>query len=265
MEDLRRHAFEHVLVSISSRRTTRFMHRAALGRRCSLPCAQFGRAEFVTVNTCPRHLDWLACRGHSARPRSPEGWSRLPPGCPRPPAPGPAHATWHSSRWPPGAAHRPRRPPQRLGAVGVAHTHAAAPGHGQRLLGAPRNCLSLLLRHQRHDAHRQVVRLGAGQLLRTGRRCPAGCAGRRRFATAGQAWRRRALPGGLRGAEPAQLGPVRGCVRSHNLTTDTKHRKRWARPGTRLERGCRTTPAIDVAQTRHWRRRVLARSTIDVG
>ena len=50
-------------------------------------------------------------------------------------------------------------PPECLGAVGVAEPYTAAPGHGQRLLVC-RNRLALLLRDQRHDAHRQVVRLG---------------------------------------------------------------------------------------------------------
>ena len=50
-------------------------------------------------------------------------------------------------------------PPQRRRAVRVAEPHAAAPGHRQRLLGALRDRLALLLRHQRHDADGEVVRL----------------------------------------------------------------------------------------------------------
>jgi hypothetical protein len=49
--------------------------------------------------------------------------------------------------------------PERRGAAGIAELHPAASGHAQRLFGASGERLALLLRHQRHDADRQVVRV----------------------------------------------------------------------------------------------------------
>ena len=50
-------------------------------------------------------------------------------------------------------------PPERRRSIGVAEAHTAAPGHRQRLLGAPGDRLALLLRHQGHDPDGEVVRL----------------------------------------------------------------------------------------------------------
>ena len=80
-------------------------------------------------------------------------------------------------------------PPERRGAVWVAQPHAAAPCHAQRLLGAPGDRLALLLRHERHDPDREVVRLRQVDRGEPHAAVPAASAGRRRCATAGRAWR----------------------------------------------------------------------------
>ena len=120
------------------------------------------------------HEHGPAPRGRNRRPRSRRRVSKSAekvldatsktrvircPKCSQRPERDPARAVWRSVRSPPAAAPRPCRPgaatPPRLDC----RASRPAPGHRHRFLRSLRDRLALLLRHQRHDADRQVVRL----------------------------------------------------------------------------------------------------------
>ena len=105
-----------------------------------------------------RRSEWLSMPRSFSSPRSPVGWWRhhliiLDTGARS------RDSDWRAGKWP---AQRRTALPARLSAAApfeVPQLHAAAPGHAQRLPGAPGDRLPLLLCHQRHDPDGEVVRL----------------------------------------------------------------------------------------------------------
>ena len=126
------------------------------------PYARAGRARSSPWTRATAGRGGSTCRVRLAAPRSREGSRHRRRGYPPPPEQGRARAGRRCVQWPHLAALRPCQP--------------AAPGHRQRLLRPPGARLALLLRHRRHDAHREVVRLGqvtSGELQPRARRSQA--------------------------------------------------------------------------------------------